>query len=124
MARIAIADDSRPIRLLLRRRLEAAGHEVIEATDGAELIEVIETDYDGRVDLALVDWMMPRLDGAGTAAAITDRWPDMPVVGFTAGWSAGDEGFPEYTDDFVGKPFDFDYLFAKIDELTGELPRP
>jgi CheY-like chemotaxis protein len=124
MARIAIADDSTPIRLLLRRKLEGAGHEVVEAADGAELVDLLDSLVEDKVDLALVDWMMPRLDGEGTTAVIRERWPDMPVVGFTAGWSAADYEVPKRTDDFVGKPFDFDYLFETIDELTGGLPRP
>ena len=124
MARIAIADDSTPIRLLLRRRLEAAGHLVLEAADGAELVEKIERECNGRVDLALVDWMMPRLDGAGTVRVIRERWPEVPVIGFTAGWSAGPATAPEVTDDFVAKPFDFDYLFEAIEDLTVGPPRP
>ena len=124
MARIAIADDSTPIRLLLRRRLEAAGHRVLEAADGAELVERIETECNGRVDLALVDWMMPRLDGAGTVRVIRERWPEVPVIGFTAGWSAETATAPEVTDDFVAKPFDFDYLFEAIEDLTVGPPRP
>jgi CheY-like chemotaxis protein len=124
MAKIAIADDSTPIRLLLRRRLEAAGHLVLEAADGAELVERIETECNGRVDLALVDWMMPRLDGAGAVRVIRERWPEVPVIGFTAGWSAGAATAPEVTDDFVAKPFDFDYLFEAIEDLTVEPPRP
>ena len=127
MAKIAIADDSNPIRLLLRRQLEAAGHEVVEAADGCDLIEqlsLIDTAGGETVDLALIDWMMPRLDGAGTTAVIREKWPKMPVIGFTAGWSARNSEAPGQTDDFVAKPFDFDYLFEAIDELTGEPPRP
>ena len=124
MAKIAIADDSTPIRLLLRRRLERAGHRVIEAADGAELVDLIETRCDGAVDLALVDWMMPRLDGAGTTQAIRRKWPGMPVIGFTAGWSASESEAPDGPDAFVAKPFDFDYLFEAIDELTAGPPRP
>lgn len=124
MAKIAIADDSAPIRLLLRRRLEAAGHRVLAAADGAELVELIEARCDGAVDLALVDWMMPRLDGAGATEAIRQKWPGIPVIGFTAGWSAGESQAPGSPDDFVAKPFDFDYLFEAIDELTAGPPRP
>jgi len=127
MARIAIADDSTPIRLLLRRQLEAAGHEVVEAADGCELVErldLVDSESDEKVDLALVDWMMPRLDGAGTTAVIREKWPEMPVIGFTAGWSAAESEAPGQTDDFVAKPFDFDYLFETIDELIYGRSRP
>ncbi len=124
MAQVAIADDSTPIRLLLRRRLEAAGHQVIEAVDGAELIELIEARCSGAVDLALVDWMMPRLDGAGATAAIRNKWPGMPVIGFTAGLPPAEVESPATPDAFIAKPFDFDYLFETIRELTAGPPRP
>ena len=68
--------------------------------------------------------MMPRLDGAGTVRVIRERWPEVPVIGFTAGWSAGTATAPEVTDDFVAKPFDFDYLFEAIEDLTVGPPRP
>lgn len=124
MVKIAIADDSTPIRLLLRRRLEAAGYRVVEAADGEELIEVIETRCEGRVDLALVDWMMPRLAGAEATAVIRGKWPGMPVIGFTAGMPAAEAEGAAMPDSFLSKPFDFDYLFETIRELTGEPPRP
>ena len=124
MAQVAIADDSTPIRLLFSRRLEAAGHQVIEAVDRAELIELIEARCSGAIDLALVDWMMPRLDGAGATAAIRSKWPGMPVIGFTAGLPPTEVESPATPDAFIAKPFDFDYLFETIRELTDGPPRP
>lgn len=124
MARIAIADDSAPIRLLLKRRLEGAGHEVLEAADGAELIEVVEREEGSGIDLALIDWMMPRLDGEGTSALIRERWPGLPVIGFTAGLGPESDEHSPFTDAFTTKPFDFDYLFEAIEDLTGGPLRP
>jgi len=124
MARIAIADDSPPIRLLLKRRLEGAGHEVVEAANGIELIEAIEREADKGIDLALVDWMMPGLDGEATTARIRERWPELPIIGFSAGLVPRVEEQPPVVDAFTTKPFDFDYLFETIGDLTGELLRP
>lgn len=124
MARIAIADDSPPIRLLLKRRLEGAGHEVVEAANGIELIEAIEREVEVGIDLALVDWMMPGLDGPETTAAIRERWPELPIIGFSAGLVPEVGEQPPLTDAFTTKPFDFDYLLETIEGLTGELLRP
>lgn len=124
MARIAVADDSPPIRLLLRRRLEGSGHEVVEAANGIELIEAIEREVEVGIDLALVDWMMPGLDGPETTAEIRERWPELPIIGFSAGLVPAEGEQPPLTDAFTTKPFDFDYLLETIEGLTGELLRP
>src|SRR5258707_15826182 len=56
MARILIADDSRPIRMLLQRTLMLGGHDVLEATDGdAALASLLQE----RPDVAILDVIMP-----------------------------------------------------------------
>jgi two-component system chemotaxis response regulator CheY len=59
--RALIVDDSRATRSLLRRTLTEVGYEVIEAGDGREALEVLSAC--DPVDLALVDWNMPEMDG-------------------------------------------------------------
>jgi len=60
MARVLIADDVRPIRMLLRRTLELAGHAVLEASDGDEALSVLIAE---RPDVAILDALMPELSG-------------------------------------------------------------
>ena len=60
MARILVVDDSADIRLLLRKTLQNAGHEVQMATDGDE---VLPATLANEPDLVLLDVSMPRMDG-------------------------------------------------------------
>ena len=60
MARILVADDEPSFRELLADILEGAGHEVVEARDGAEALAALER---GQFDLVLADQRMPRMDG-------------------------------------------------------------
>ncbi|MBK0398347.1 PAS domain S-box protein [Limibaculum sp. M0105] len=82
--RILLVEDNDINRLLMREMLASAGHEVVEATDGASGIEAAAT---GEFDLLLMDVSMPKLDGVeatriiralGTAAA------QVPILGVTA----------------------------------------
>lgn len=60
MAKILIVDDEPDILFVLRVTLEAAGFEVVEASDGEEALSVVRSE---RPDLVLTDLMMPVLDG-------------------------------------------------------------
>lgn len=66
--RALILDDSRAMRLVLRRVLEAAGFEVAEAGDGAQGLAALATGP--LPDVALVDWNMPGTDGLAFVKAV------------------------------------------------------
>jgi len=85
-ARILIADDTTSSRELLRIILEDAGHEVVEAEDGQEVIEKASSFAP---DLVILDLQMPKLDGWGTAEALRKipRLKETPILALTAAWS-------------------------------------
>jgi two-component system chemotaxis response regulator CheY len=56
-----IVDDSRAVRTLMKRMLGEMGFEVVEAGDGRQALDLLQDT--GPVDLALVDWNMPEMDG-------------------------------------------------------------
>jgi two-component system chemotaxis response regulator CheY len=66
--RAIIVDDSRSIRMMLRRALARRGFEVLEAADGREALGMLGRL--GGVDLALVDWHMPEMDGYELVCAL------------------------------------------------------
>lgn len=61
MSKAMIVDDSRAVRLILRRTLEKHGYEVFEARHGKEALEVL--DRQPEIGLMLVDWNMPEMNG-------------------------------------------------------------
>jgi chemotaxis response regulator CheB len=95
---VLLVDDDPSIRNLLRTALsvEEGFGEVREAVDGRDALRVCE---DFRPDVILLDYWLPRMDGAKTAAQIKELHPDARIVAF----SGVVEGKPEWADDFVTK---------------------
>ena len=81
MPNILIADDEREIVRLLKIYLETDGVTVLEAGDGAQALALLE---ENDVDLALVDIMMPKVDGYQLIKAIRRREKYIPVVVISA----------------------------------------
>ncbi len=81
--RILIADDDRQMRRLVKMILERDGHEVVEAADGLDALDVIES---GQIDLMVLDLDMPRLDGMGVLEELRARvvTASLPVIVLTA----------------------------------------
>lgn len=124
MSRILVTEDSPSIRLLLRRRLERAGHEVFEARNGAEAIEAVTGADAVSLDLVLLDGMMPGVDGTEALLMIKDMAPGIPVIMISALSDVAPPAKWELADAQMSKPIDFGELLARVDLLTGEPPRP
>jgi DNA-binding NarL/FixJ family response regulator len=79
-----IADDHHLIREGLKNALQGAYHDllVIEAKDGKQVLEMIEANPD--LDLILLDYFMPGMDGYGLIATLCDRYPAIPIVVISA----------------------------------------
>lgn len=77
--RILVADDDDDIRLVLKVILERAGYEVVEASDGSQVLRSVENT---RVDLILLDFAMPKLDGMQTLQLLRSnpKTNKLPVV--------------------------------------------
>ena len=71
--RALILDDSRAMRMILRRIMHAAGFEVVEAADGQQGLDALSGGP--LPDVALVDWNMPGIDGLSFVNAVRDN-PD------------------------------------------------
>lgn len=69
--RALVVDDSRAMRTALRRLMESLGFEVLEAGDGVQALAVLGSN-EGTIDVALIDWHMPELDGLGLVARMQD----------------------------------------------------
>lgn len=115
MKRLLIADDDVHIRKLLRHVLTREGYLVIEAGDGREAMALMK-DY--TVDLAVVDVMMPNVDGLELCSHIRETY-DIPIILLTARQQLSDkeQGYLRGTDDYVTKPFEPEELMFRIKAL-------
>jgi DNA-binding response OmpR family regulator len=120
MVRVLIADDSETILLLLRTRLEMEGYDVVTATDGVEVVEVVGREAEASPDVLLLDAMMPRKSGIDALRELRAAGVDTPALIVSAHQDEMDAGAPTDLDigGYVTKPIDFDLLFASIAELT------
>ena len=103
MAHILIADDEPKIRAVIREYAEFEGHTVTEAADGMQAIECVrQEDF----DVAVVDIMMPRLDGYSACKEIR-KLKDIPIIMLSARGEEYDKlfGFEIGIDDYMVKPF-------------------
>ncbi|MEX2106055.1 MAG: response regulator [Solirubrobacterales bacterium] len=121
MAKILVADDSETILLLLRTRLELAGHQVETAADGQEVTERLrDSDPESYPDLLLLDAMMPRKSGIEALRELRSAGVDTPALIVSAHQNAGDANAPTDLDvsGYLTKPIDFELLLGEIAKLT------
>ncbi len=104
MVRILITDDDPNILELISLYIRNEGYQVVKAKDGQEAIEHLEKE---QIDLAIIDLMMPRVDGYELCQEIRQYYK-IPVLMVTAKGETKDKvkGFQLGTDDYVVKPFD------------------
>ncbi len=78
---VLVCDDEEVLRVLMRAALDPLGHEIVEARDGDESLELARTV---RPDLIVLDMMMPVLNGVDALPAIVRGSPDSKVVVYSA----------------------------------------
>jgi DNA-binding response OmpR family regulator len=104
--RVLVVDDSAVVRRLVTARLEADGHEVVEATDGMAGLEAALAEPP---DLVVLDRSMPRMDGFEVCTRLRERQEtaDVAILMLTDSSSeqALAEGIDRGADDFMSKPF-------------------
>ena len=101
--RILVADDEADIREILRLYLEKEGYEIVEAADGMEAVRRIKEE---KIDLALLDIMMPGMDGYRVLRNVRAE-NNLPVIMLSAKSSDSDKilGLDLGADDYITKPF-------------------
>ena len=111
-SKILIVDDEEHIRELIRFYLDKEGFSVVQAASGEEALHLLENEY---IDLAIVDIMMPVMDGFQLVEEMKEM-KDIPVIMLTAKSQSADKlrGFSLGIDDYVTKPFDPDELLARV----------
>src|SRR3954469_17449323 len=116
-ARVLIADDDRAIRDALTRALALEGYDVVQANDGNTALSLIESALP---DVAILDVMMPNIDGLTVCRVLRAERNRLPVLMLTARTETPDriDGLDAGADDYLAKPFDLDELLARLRALV------
>ena len=120
MTRLLVADDSETVLLMLQRRLEMEGYEVVTATDGVEALDRLHEAAD-KPDVILLDAMMPNKSGTEVLEDLRDEGSKIPVLMISAHLDANEPDRMRSlgATDCIPKPFEWEDLIAKIEELSG-----
>jgi two-component system, OmpR family, response regulator MtrA len=116
VSRILLADDDDDVVVLVRFKLEQEGHEVVAVGDGQDALDAAA---EGPFDLAIVDVMMPLVDGFEVTRRLVASDPAPRVLLLTAKGREADveTGFDAGADDYLVKPFSPRELVRRVERL-------
>ncbi|MEU5426219.1 response regulator transcription factor [Streptomyces olivoreticuli] len=120
---VLVVEDDPGVRSTLDQLLRFEGYRVLMASDGLEALGLLGQE---RPDLAVVDVVMPGLDGLGLCRMLRRRGDRLPVLVLTARHEVGDRvaGLDAGADDYLAKPFATEELFARIRALLRRTEPP
>ena len=118
MKRILVCEDEASIREFVVINLKRSGYEVVEAGSGEEALKKFDEDRDG-IDMALLDIMLPGMDGFAVCRELRQRSESMGIIMLTARTQEMEKvgGLMMGADDYVTKPFSPSELVARVDAL-------
>jgi DNA-binding response OmpR family regulator len=117
-ATVLVADDDEMFRELVTEILTQGGYSVVRAEDGQAAWDAMQRK---KVDIAVLDLNMPRMDGLELTRKIRDdaKYKDLPVLLLTVRAMVEDQvsGYDRGADDYLTKPFDSKMLLARVKVL-------
>src|ERR671916_470625 len=118
---ILLVDDDAALLEVMSIVLASEGYRVVTAADGAEALREVERN---RLDLVVLDVMLPRISGFEVLKKIREK-SDVPVVMLTAKGQSVDKvvGLELGADDYITKPFDTKELLARIKAILRRFGR-
>jgi len=116
MTKLLVVDDDAHIRELVKVFLQNEGLEVIEATDGVDALSKLAAE---KVDMVVMDIMMPNMDGWTLCEEIRSFDTDLPILMLTAKGETSQKvkGFQLGTDDYLVKPFEPAELIVRVKSI-------
>ena len=119
MYRILVVDDEEKIRQIIKKYAVFEGHDVCEAADGMEAVEICKNE---KFDIIIMDIMMPELDGFSACKEIR-KYTNVPVLMLSARGEEYDKihGFELGIDDYVVKPFSPRELMMRIQAIMNRV---
>ena len=115
---VLVVDDEEGLRSIVCRTLRGQGYSTLEASHGAEALEVLEKATEP-VDLVVTDVVMPGMDGRELGRRIAQRWPTLPIL-YISAYDVNDifwRGSPRSSAPFLQKPFPAEGLISRVQEL-------
>jgi len=112
-----LVEDEIGIRVPLADSLRVAGYDVATAEDGESALQVVP---EGEFDLIVLDVLLPDMDGISVCQELRENGVETPVLMLTVKGSLEDRvrGFAAGADDYMGKPFEFVELLARIKAIV------
>ena len=117
---VLIAEDEERINNLICARLEQEGYLVIQTYDGEEALQEL---LQGKADLALLNMMMPQLDGSQILKRLRNAGRELPIIIFSVkSWESDlRDSLSLGAKDYIVKPFELDDMVSRINKLIMEL---
>ena len=113
--RVLVVDDEKDVRNLVAAHLKRGRHEVLLAADADQALDIVDQEP---IDLAIVDIMMPGMNGYELTAKLRERpaTEELPIIVLTAraGGADRDHAFRVGADAYVQKPFELQRLTEEI----------
>ncbi|MBO5360256.1 MAG: response regulator transcription factor [Clostridia bacterium] len=118
MKHILVAEDESAIREFIVINLKRNGYKVTQAENGAQALEAYNTAEE-EIDIAILDIMMPELDGLAVCKEIRSKDDNIGIIMLTAKTQEMDKitGLMSGADDYVTKPFSPSELMARVDAM-------
>lgn len=117
--RVLVIDDSKAIRLILGKILQEIGFETVEACDGVDALEKLKSD--GKIDLALVDWNMPEMNGYEFVCAVRKdpNYEDLRMMMVTTETEMSQviKALEAGANEYVMKPFTKEMILEKLNVM-------
>ena len=112
---VLIVEDEHSISDYVKKELLFEDYQVSTAFDGQEALDKFE-QANPAIDVVLLDWMIPKLDGLTVLRRMKKIQPDTPVIFLTARDYVGDKvaGLDAGADDYITKPFEIEELLARL----------
>ena len=121
---VLVVDDESRMRKLIKDFLVKKEYKILEAVDGEDAIKVFEENKE-KINLILLDVMMPKLDGWSVLRQIRQE-STVPIIMLTARGEEQDElfGFELGVDEYISKPFSPKILVARVEALLKRTTKP
>ncbi|WP_144509329.1 response regulator transcription factor [Bacillus sp. FJAT-22090] len=116
MTKLLVVDDEEHIRELVKVFLQNEGLEILEAVDGVDALSKLA---DEKVDMVIMDVMMPNMDGWELCKEIRSYNENLPILMLTAKGETAQKvkGFNLGTDDYIVKPFEPEELIVRVKSI-------